>query len=55
MVTFQTSPRPLKANAQHLLKMFKKIRFEETLNKVLKQHRQQDCIIAMQLYEHKTK
>ena len=29
--------------------------FEETLNKVLKQHRQQDRKIAIQFYKKKTK
>ena len=39
-----------KANSQHLLKMFT---FEETLNKVLKQHRQQYRKIAIQFYKQK--
>ena len=44
------------ADAQYLLKMFKKnCRFEETLDEVLKQHRQQNRKIAKRLHEHKTK
>ena len=46
----------LKANAQYVLKILrKKFRFEETLDKDLKQHRQQDHKIAIRLYKHKTK
>ena len=46
----------LKADSQYLLKTFRKnFRFEETLNKALKQYRQQNHEIAIPLYNHKTK
>ena len=46
----------LKSDAQYLLKTFRrKFRFEETLNKVSKQHRQQERKIASQLVRSKVK
>ena len=46
----------LKADAQYLLKMFgKKFMFQDNLEEVLKQHRQQDFKIAKRFYKQKTK